>query len=997
MKRVIFNCTVLNKTVKPPSHFRHLAGLQTCQKSDYSLDTRSLPKSSPYEPLSTDNLHINRPHNLNQPLSQAGQNTTHLFNDSQGSLENESHNKINGNNDHDPPDPSQLDTRNENPENQAEEEPYDILTESGFYGRMLNEIRRMQGLNEIPFNNSAEKYSELKSHYFLYKNYYDMRNLGSRFKIVLAQLEDLSMTQSRVPLQSVLELRHDSSTTTSTDIANDDYQTINPLNLSQKFTSHRLPPFPRVWNSPTALEQYLKELTSKKYPATMKKRSNLIKTIILDLLRENSPDTLYCRSTKAYNIAIRYFVISDDLKMARILFDQMKNEKGGIYPNTETFNLLLSRTPLRLVGGKGGYVNKYYNYYLRKNAADSKNASNSSSSFETKNNDDNSDTIAKFTPGSKDTVYFQNPLDFVISMFKEMVAMGVSANSETWNTILTSAIGPAAKSAVLESMSRLGVPLNTMGQTAVLTDIADFFGPQKALDMICAEGSSYPISPAAINVLVSRILDTPTSTNILVAWNIVRKYSIRQNIRYVNRKKVVSTRIDTKSNTSSRQYSRIIPSVSMLNTLIEPLVRLGRLDWMIGIISSFIYDYNISPNIKTWMCVLETVVLLPPHSLKGNLLEYIHYTMLKTLNVKDTNQLPPAAQSMIRRAKQQNKFHQEKLEQMTKEKNTPNSTDTNINTNHNNTIESTDYNKTEYTTPLQNFQNTTNLSALATSFSKTNIRDPFRKGKTKADIWGARELWVHACKQLKWTDTPKLFILDDCPETLISEETRKLKELLTHSVPTEKTSQVSAMNHESPKNNDSLSNQPVFSQKPIQNKPSWQEVVAESEFKFLQASTEASAFLSQFKEIGLYDDNKIRLTVDNETATVHNNPQLYALCKVLGVPEPASVPVRVTANSSTLDPKSFDTLPNESSSPLLEKLPLDLAFPYTIDTFPSFREEWVEFYAAAKFRFRKKKQDYERQRRLKMERDPYGTYIEDLKNEFGLGNEQFEDCEDTED
>lgn len=952
MKRVLSSYPVFHQRLKTHWSCRNWIKSKTFHHS-YCVSESRIPHTY-YEPVAP-NLQVNQAQDLNQP------NTRHSEPDAFLETTPKDDKNVDDNEDR-----AFFESLEANKEN-VEEEP-DIMDEYGFYGRMLNEIRRVQGLNEVPLTNSKQKYSELKSHYFLYKNYYDMRTLGSRFKIVLAQLEDLSITQSRVPLQSVCELRKESSDSGLQPIDQDDFQTINPSNLSRKYTSHRLPMLPRIWNSPKVLEQYLKELTSKKYPATNSKRSNLIKTLILDLFRPNSPDTAYCRSTKAYNIAIRYFVVSDDLKMARVLFDQMKSEKGGVYPNAETFNLLLSPTSLRLVGGKEGYHNKYYNYYLRKAQNDLQDMQLSDQQ-QKNTGDDTNDTINKFTPGSKDTVYFQNPLDFAISMFKEMVNLGVSANSETWNTILTSAIGPAAKSAVLESMSRLGVPLNTMGQTAVLTDIADFFGPHKALEMICAQGSSYPISPAAINVLVSRMLDIPTSTNILVAWNIIRKYSIRQHVRFVNRKKVIVTS-DTQSQSLSSSNLRVVPAVSMLNTFIAPLVTLGRLDWIVGIIGSFIYDYNVVPNITTWMSVLQTVVLLPPHPQKIPLLEYIHYAMLKTQKIEDTRQLPASVRSMIRRAEQQNKFHQEKLSQMLNTNSSDNSsTNTETSTNVNTAESSNTFESKEKEDCTLN-KNTSWDPAMTNIFIETNMRDPFRK-KTKHDIWSAREFWVHACKKLKWTDNPKLFVLEDFSEHDLELEMEKIRQMMKRGAPIDKRS-TTIGDHSVTSNNNNA------------NRTSWQEAAVKYEAQFQKVSTQASSFLAQFEEIGIYQQQQQRLDQDNQAATIENNPELFAVCKMLGVPEPSMMPTQPKRRKSSVG------LSSESSEFMTSTKQLNQKFLYTIDTFPSLHNEWVEFYAAAKLRFRKNMELRERARRLEMQKDAYGMYINDLKIEFGLEKDEDE-------
>lgn len=321
----------------------------------------------------------------------------------------------------------------------------------------------------------------------------------------------------------------------------------------------------------------------------------------------------------------------------------MKTESGGIYPDTKTFNLMLSPTASRLVGGKYGYRRRYYNYYLRKmysiysqEIEKEKLTSNKSAPFIGSELDNSSkspqnpldshalpnyqnfhsspidlydpvhEAILRNTPHKKETVYFRSPVEFAISILRDMTELRVAADAETWNIFLISAIGPVAKSAVLKCMADLEIPLSLMGQTAVLVDIADFLGPQKALEIIQAEDGSYPITPSAIGVVISRLLDIPTSTNILLAWNILRKYSARKRVLYPHgeRKKV------TDHLTSDPKNPKFVPTVSILNMFVKSFAEQGRLDWIAGVMATFIYDWNVVPNIITWTHILKPLLFL---------------------------------------------------------------------------------------------------------------------------------------------------------------------------------------------------------------------------------------------------------------------------------------------------------------------------------------------------------------------------------------------------
>lgn len=768
---------------------------------------------------------------------------------------------------------------------------------SGFYGRMLSEIRQFQGLKPIPKKRTTENYNELRKSYFAHKNYYDMRGLLIGFKIVLAHLADISLNRSSYPLKSVHSLPpviHESATP-----------------IKKKYVATPIPPFPEIWDSPKTLEQYLVKLTSKKYTNALKKRPYIMTALILDLLRPNSPDTSHCRSTLAYNIAIGYFVTTSNLRIARYLLKQMITEGGSVYPNTQTFNIILLPTSLRLVGGASGRQRKYFNYFLRYSMHKNKKSITSSEISHEKKvhdefqtiftddsiNDDTSpfhntnpenesqknlhdsstenkinlsensdemtqDIITIFEPKKSDSIYIQNPLEFAISQLKTMAKLGIPANAETWNIILGSAIGPAAKSVVLQQMVELSIPLSQSGQASVLSDIGDFMGPHKAIELILSDISTYLVTPETINVIVARLIDVPTSSNILASWDFVKMFSIKRDSPITSHNKINNVAQTSKDIDGISPHNRnkddgpiqndFIATTSTLNVFVKKFGRIGRLDWIIGIISGFKEHWNVNPDIDTWVYVLESVVRSAHHPDRNFLLSYIYFSMLEAMKTRTDSRLPSSARAWIRRARNQNEFHLKVLR------------------------DTTDFSSKNMNKDLE-----------------SKFKDPFNV-RNSEDISRGKELWEEAYRKLRWNDIPFLSFQD--PESPQSSSTKN----------------------------------------PSDNK----------------INTEYS--IQRFQSVGMYISSRVEL--DNARTTSPGDYDLYNLVKRLGIPQPFVWPLQFASR--------FKKSPN--------------------NTHWSLSKEWSEFYKNSKNTFRKCIDQEKTKQRIEMYKDPYGSYIRDLRKEFGF-------------
>lgn len=532
---------------------------------------------------------------------------------------------------------------------------------------MLDEMRKLQGLGSIPEKKLFENYKEIRESHFALRNYYDMRDLVIRFKFVLARLSDISVTSNGTPLGILHTLPSYDPSQNPTD------------RIRERYTNDSIPLLPRYWSGPQALESYITELVSKKYIIASKKRPTLVNSLLLDLLRPNSPDTLHCRSTKAYNIAIKFLIHTDQLNIARNFLNEMIQEGGPVAPNTETFNILLSPTRSRLVGGRSGYRRKYFNYYLRHvMLQETKRETQSSDGSQTPNNtaldtpvtipqqgNSSRDILEIFTPKRDDVIYLQHPLEFVTSMLRTMASLKIPADSETWNIILTCAIGPVAKSVVLKHMDEFKVPLSTMGQASVLSDIADFMGPQKVIDLITSDQSSYQITKSAIKIVVSRLVDVPTSTNIDAAWKLINKYAapIDYNRRWGDEKDTAAHENEDKGEDSETNDGFIIPSPGLLNIFVEKFAKAGRIDWIVGVVAAFSHNWNVSPTIRTWTFIMEALTRTQHNKNKSALVSFAYNQAANIMNARTADDFPRNLRTWIRRLDAQYEFHLKKVEQ----------------------------------------------------------------------------------------------------------------------------------------------------------------------------------------------------------------------------------------------------------------------------------------------------------------------------------------------
>lgn len=460
-----------------------------------------------------------------------------------------------------------------------------------FYSRMVDEIRKHQGLQPGKVTPSPQAY-DLVRNYAENKDHYDLRELLIRLNFVLTHLAEITPQNGELNQQMLTSVKA---------------KTASSARLFKKVSLSNLPRLPERFENSDMLKQYLIELTTWKYVPAMKSRKHLVAELVRDLLRPNSQDTEHCRSTGAYNIGIKYFIHIRDMKSARMLLEQMKTDKGT-KPNTETYNILFSIIPRSLLGGKREYSRYYFNYFVRHQSL------SHTPGYLGQLNKSNRPLSAK------DSVYFHHPLEFLIAHLKEMAEQEIPANDETWNIVLCCARGLVAKSHVLTHMNNLRIPLTDVGLKSVVCDTADFMGPQKVIELINEE--QFVATVNSVKAVIERLIDVPSSKNIGQAWSFLM----------------------TVSNGPNATISKgIQPTTSILNVFASRFARAGRLDWILGVMEAMRVQWKVYPNIDTWMYILEAAGRQAPHANKASLLRIAYVKLLEC--GKHMNQPASAASS----------------------------------------------------------------------------------------------------------------------------------------------------------------------------------------------------------------------------------------------------------------------------------------------------------------------------------------------------------------
>lgn len=479
-----------------------------------------------------------------------------------------------------------------------------------FDARIKQKVLEYQDLNLASGIRLHEDYATARAKN-KYRSYYDLSDTLPKLRLVLAHLSGITPNNHllNAPDGSVDE----KDLLTS-------IQVLVPATSPRKImTLDNLPLIPPQFETEEQFIEYLSSITIPKYVRIEKTQKHVIGQLVMDLLRPNSPDTRYRRTTKAYNIGLKYFVRIKDLSSVRLLVSMMASSPYS-KPNTETYNIIFSGIPSTLIGSKEEYRRYLFNLYERQKL--------------NKNFTVASETRRKAT----DSVYLKHPLKFMAKCLKDMKAAGLEANSETWNCVLGCAIGPVAKYHVLEYMHKLKIPLTSLGLKSVVRDLCDFLGPDKALALVSQDG--FVLTVDCVKVIVERLIDRPSQSKLERAWQLLLT-------------------------ASSSEKGSVPMTTSVLNCFALRFARAGRIDWILGLMRAMYTKWGVKPNITTYQCLLEAVVRQPPHENKAFLLRVVYGEALKSWKKTslgaaptriDAETLPAPFRTLIRRARAQFEF-----------------------------------------------------------------------------------------------------------------------------------------------------------------------------------------------------------------------------------------------------------------------------------------------------------------------------------------------------
>jgi hypothetical protein len=336
--------------------------------------------------------------------------------------------------------------------------------------------------------------------------------------------------------------------------------------LHRKYSGRPLPKFPQHWSRERLIE-FMNELT--RYHRIQSKYSHqtgLVASVIKDLLRVNNASTRNCLSLEVYNLGVAYFIRNKDIRGARQLCRDM--EAVGITPSTETFNIMFLA----------------FRHHL-------------------------------FNPTGHWTV---PPLLGVVHNLTKMLRLGVPANAETWNILLSAVPEASNKAMIMEEMQKLNIHLSSRGLAVCVQDIIDQVGPKVVMGFLHNQKSGVGID--TVNTVLSGLIK---DRKIKLAWEYLH-YAVEK--------------------------WQLLPTTSTLNTFVMPFAQEARLDWIMGVYSGMSAKWGVKASCLTYEFILEGLVRTPYHGNKHAVLRMI---CDKSRDVVRTKQ----AQYWIDRARTQLKYY----------------------------------------------------------------------------------------------------------------------------------------------------------------------------------------------------------------------------------------------------------------------------------------------------------------------------------------------------
>ncbi|KAK9473302.1 uncharacterized protein V1510DRAFT_100013 [Dipodascopsis tothii] len=297
---------------------------------------------------------------------------------------------------------------------------------------------------------------------------------------------------------------------------------------SGEISFEKIPPFPKYW-TPESFEHYIKLLTQRKnLRPGIGSRHELLTPLLRELFRINNSATAGIKTTKAYCMALQYFVRSYDLALVRELFRQMRDE--NVPYNVFAFNIVLSACAHR---------------------------------------------AGKFTDSSR--------LRVVHRLLTQMSNLGIRANHVTWGIILHIAQGRAAKMAVLHHMAQHEIDITPVFSNTVVKELSLSYSGDELMRVVFEELSAASIDVVTMTTLVNALL---RENKFSKAWScldrlcthygvVPNKVTLNSFLRHSARVGRLDWAIGVWSGLTRRFGAAVVPDVFSYHYLVRAAVALG--------------------------------------------------------------------------------------------------------------------------------------------------------------------------------------------------------------------------------------------------------------------------------------------------------------------------------------------------------------------------------------------------------------------------------------
>lgn len=190
----------------------------------------------------------------------------------------------------------------------------------------------------------------------------------------------------------------------------------------KQFTNRPMEPVPTDWSSSAQLSAYIAQITRYHHvDRAVSGSGGQVNQILKELVSHSHPKSRQYLTVDIYNAAIEHFLRYNNIRAARELYADMRDNGYFVRPNTTTYNLLM--------------------------------------------------VPARQAQIERSNAWVVHPLKSVALQLARMRERSVAADSETWNIVLSSVMDPGQKSRVMEEMRRRGIALSQRSLAICIKDV----------------------------------------------------------------------------------------------------------------------------------------------------------------------------------------------------------------------------------------------------------------------------------------------------------------------------------------------------------------------------------------------------------------------------------------------------------------------------------------------------------------------------------------------